>query len=123
MELQGTVKDCEGNTKEVITIAARQRANVGEYVYVIWLKDFVNEQLIERVYCVAPTQADAESIVNALIEDYIEWQEPEPIASYQPYLLTSSDLIQSRLKIGRALNKLTDEERQILRKYFIAGGN
>jgi hypothetical protein len=120
MELQGTVKDCAGNVKEVIEIAPKTPAR---FVYIVWLKDFVNEQMVERVYCVSPTENDAESTVNALIADYVEWQEPEPIAAYQRMSLDSFDLIQMRLKINRALDKLTDEERQILRKYFVAGGH
>lgn len=122
MELQGIVSDCEGNTKEVITIAAKPRAVQSLYVFVVYRKDFVNEQMAEYLYAVAPTQKDAESIVNALISDYVEWQEDVPVATWHKVKVQAYEEIKARLELQCALDKLTAYEREILKGYFTSGG-
>lgn len=122
MELQGTVKDCAGNVKEVIEIAPKHRAAAPAEVFPVYLRDYVNERLVERLYCIAPTENDAQNIVKALISDYVEWLDSEPIARAERVEITTYEQVKTNLATDYALSKLTADEKFLLKKYFLSGG-
>lgn len=121
MTFTGKIQDTEGATKETITLEADFSRRDQQIIFLVWVKELRDEQIVERLYCATYAQSDALSIAAAINDESPDWQGCEPIAEVTPMPLITFAEWQRRNLVEKAKAKLSQAELEALYADFLEG--